>query len=110
MGLQLLTDRARHVRRHNAELRLSGLLRVRPLKAYRFRPKHAVGPFVVDYLCLEQALIIELADHQHALGLPADSQRKAFLESLGFRVLRLWDSEVLSDPRTALRRILAALS
>jgi very-short-patch-repair endonuclease len=109
MGLQLLTDRARHIRRHNAELRLSGLLRSRPLKRYRFRRNHAVGPFLVDFICIEHALIIELVNHQHALGLPADSQRKLFLESLGFRVLRLWDSEVLSDPRTALRRIVDAL-
>ena len=109
MGLQLLTDRARHTRRHNAELRLSALLRARRLKGYRFRPQHAVGPFIVDYICLEEALIIELVGSQHALGLPADTQRKSFLESLGFRVLRLWDSEVLSDPRTALRRILEGL-
>jgi very-short-patch-repair endonuclease len=110
MGLQLLTDRARHVRRHNAELRLSGLLRCRQLKHYRFRPQHTIGPFVVDYICFEEALVIELVAHEHALGLPADTQRKAFLESLGFRVLRLWDSEVMSDPRAALRHILAALS
>ena len=108
MGLQLLTDRARHVRRHNAELRLSGLLRSRPLRSYRFRRHHVVGPFTVDFICIEHALIIELVNHQHALGLPADSQRKLFLESLGFRVLRLWDSEVLSDPKTALRRIVDA--
>jgi very-short-patch-repair endonuclease len=109
MGLQLLTDRARHVRRHNAELRLSGLLRSRPLKQHRFRRQHVIGPFIVDFICIEHALILELVSHQHALGLPADSQRKLFLESLGFRVLRLWDSEVLSDPRTALRRIVEAL-
>jgi very-short-patch-repair endonuclease len=109
MGLQLLTDRARYIRRQNAELRLSGLLRSRPLKGYRFRRQHVVGPFIVDFICIEQALIIELANHQHALGLPADTQRKFFLESLGYRVLRLWDSEVLSDPRTALRRIVEAL-
>ncbi len=109
MGLQLLTDRARHNRRHNAEHRLSGLLRARQLKAYRFRRQHVIGPFIVDYICIEHALIIELVGHQHALGLPADTQRKFFLESLGYRVLSLWDSEVLSDPRTVLRRILDAL-
>src|SRR5262245_872261 len=100
MGLQLLTDRARQTRRHNAELRLSGLLRSRALKANRFRRHHAVGPFIVDYICIEHALIIEVVDQQHALGLPGDLQRKFFLESLGFRVLRLWDSELLSDPKT----------
>lgn len=108
MGLQLLTDRARHNRRHNAEHRLSGLLRSRQLKTYRFRRQHAIGPFIVEYLCIEHALVIELVGHEHATGLPADTQRKLFLESLGFRVLRLWDSEVLSDPRTALQRIVDA--
>jgi very-short-patch-repair endonuclease len=64
---------------------------------------------VVDYLCIEHALIIELTADQHVLGLPADTSRCALLESLGFTVLRLWDSEVLSDPKSVLARIVAAL-
>ena len=109
MGLQLLTDRARRVRRDNAEHRLSWLLRSRRLKGHRFRRQHAIGPFVVDFICVEQAQIIELAGAQHVLGLGADARRKQFLESLGYQVIRIWDSEVLSDPRSVLQKIRSCL-
>src|SRR5262245_51321310 len=109
MGLHLLTDRARQARRLNAEHRLAWLLRHRRMRGYRFRRQHPVGPFIVDYICIEHALIVEVMPDQHVSGLPADAQRKQLLESLGFRVLRLWDSELLSDPRGALAKLLDAL-
>ena len=109
MGVRLLTDRARQTRRLNAEHRLVWLLRHRKLRSHRFRRHHAVGPFVVDFICVEQAVIVELTADQHALGLPADAQRKVFLESLGFRVLRFWDSEVVSDPKSVLGKLIEAL-
>lgn len=109
MGLGLLRDRVRQARRQNAEQRLAELLRHRSLRGCQFRRHHPVGPFVVDYLCVEHALIVELTDDQHAIGLPADASRRTLLESLGFTVLRLWDSEVRSDPKTVLARIVAAL-
>ena len=109
MGLQLLTDRARRIRRDNAEHRLSWLLRSRRLKGLRFRRQHTIGPFVVDFICVEQALIIELVGAQHVLGLGPDNERKRFLESLGYQVIRLWDSEVLSDPRAVLKKVIAHL-
>jgi very-short-patch-repair endonuclease len=109
MGLQLLTDRAQRLRRDNAEHRLSWLLRSRRLKGHRFRRQHTIGPFVVDFICIEHALVIELVGAQHVLGVPADNRRKEFLESLGYQVVRIWDSEVLSDPRTVLKKVLASL-
>ena len=109
MGMQLLTDRARRIRRDNAEHRLCWLLRSRRLKGHRFRRQHTVGPFVVDFICVEQALIIELVGAQHVLGLPAETQRKQFLESLGYQVIRIWDSEVLSDPRAIVKKLLSCL-
>ena len=86
------------------------LLHSRRLRGYLFRRHHSVGPFIVDFICVEEALIVELMGDQHVVGLPADAQRKLFLESLGFRVLRLWDSEVLSDPKSALDKLLGSLS
>ena len=109
MGLRLLTDRVRQARRQNAENRLSWLLRSRRLRPYCFKRHPTVGPFVVDYLCVEEALIIELVGDQHAGASPLEAQRTLFLESLGFKVLRIWDSEVLSDPRSVLAKTLAAL-
>lgn len=110
MGLRLLRDRVRRARRQNAEQRLTLLLRHRRLRDYEFSRQHAIGPFVVDWLCVEHALVIELMEDQHVLGLPVDAQRKTFLESLGFTVVRLWDSEVLSDPKAVLAQLVAALS
>lgn len=79
------------------------------MRGYRFRRRHAVGPFIVDFICVEEALIVELMGDQHVAGFPADTQRKLLLESLGFRVLRLWDSEVLSDPRAALAKLIECM-
>lgn len=105
MGLRLLRDRVLRSRRQNAELRLCGLLRSRRLRRYQFRRHYTVGPFIVDFICVEEALIVELMGDQHAVGQKADAERKLFLESLGFRVLRLWDCEVMSDPRSVLAKI-----
>ena len=79
------------------------------MRGYRFRRHHAVGPFIVDFICVEEALIVELMGDQHVAGFPADTQRKLLLESLGFRVFRLWDSEVLSDPRAALAKLIECM-
>jgi very-short-patch-repair endonuclease len=109
MGLQLLKERARHIRRTNAQHRLAELLGSKPLRGYRFKREHSIGPFLIDFICIEEALIIELTGQQPALAARADDERRGFLESLGYTVLRLWDSEVLSDPKSALRKVRAAL-
>ncbi|HEU4531650.1 MAG TPA: DUF559 domain-containing protein [Steroidobacteraceae bacterium] len=109
MGLRLLTDRVRRSRRQNAEHRLCGLMRSRRLRRFQFRRHYTVGPFIVDFICVEEALIVELMSDQHAMGQKTDAQRKLFLQSLGFRVLRLWDSEVLSDPRAVLAKLLEGI-
>ncbi len=109
MGLQLLKDRVRQVRRSNAELRLTGLLASAVLGTRCFRRAYPIGPFIIDFVCVEESLAIELLSDQHVLGLPADTRRKWLLESMGYRVLRLWDSEVLSDPQAALKKVLAGL-
>lgn len=96
-------------RRHNAEHRLGILLRSRRLRRFPFRRHYTVGPFIVDFICVEEALIVELMSDQHAVGHRADAERKLFLESLGFRVLRLWDCEVLSDPRSTLAKLLEGI-
>ncbi len=84
-------------------------MRSRRLRSFRFRRHYTVGPFIVDFICVEEALIVELMSDQHTAGHKVDAQRKLFLESLGFRVLRLWDSEVLSDPRSALAKLLEGI-
>jgi very-short-patch-repair endonuclease len=73
------------------------------LRGWRFRRQHPLGPFVVDFVCIEQALVIELANVRSG---EHDDGRRAFLERLGFRVLRFAESDVLGDLR-AVRRAIA---
>jgi very-short-patch-repair endonuclease len=84
------------VRRGHGEAadRLWELLRSRELREWRFRRQHPLGPFVVDFVCIEQALVIELKAERST---PRDEARGLFLERLGYRVLRLADHEVLGD-------------
>lgn len=80
------------------------LLRSGDFRDWRFRRQHPLGPFVVDFACIEQALVIEVA--AESPGLPSDD-RRILLERLGYRVLRFSDGEVLGNLR-AVRRAIAS--
>ncbi|MEG8223845.1 endonuclease domain-containing protein [Sphingomonas sp. HH69] len=72
-----------------------GALRNRQLEGFKFRRQATVGPFVVDFLCVEAALVIELDGGQHSDE--ADRARTEFLERRGLRVMRLWNSDVVDN-------------
>jgi adenine-specific DNA-methyltransferase len=89
--------RARQLRRTwtDTELRLWPLLRNRSADQHKFRRQHPVGPYVVDFVCLERRLIVEVDGSQHADRIEHDASRTAYLEAQGFHVLRFWDNDVL---------------
>lgn len=68
----------------------------------KFRRQAPTGPYVVDFLCLESKLIIELDGSQHAIENP---ERQTWLESKGFRLLRFWKNEITEN----LPRVLAVI-
>ena len=68
-----------------------------------------VGPFIADFLCREQLLIVELDGGQHSENLK-DAARTAFLEQTGYRVLRFWNHDVLGNTEGVLHAISVALS
>ena len=105
------TERARALRRRqtDAERRLWSRLRGRGLEGFKVRRQHPVGPFVVDFACLEARVVIEVDGGQHAESAAADAQRTARLEAEGFRVLRFWNTEVLGNLEGVLEVIAAAL-
>ncbi len=92
------TGSARALRRRmtEAEQRLWYWLRGRRLLGCKFRRQHPVGPYIVDFACLEYGLVIELDGSQH-LDAAADHVRDAFLKREGFTVMRFWNNEALSD-------------
>jgi len=93
----------------DAELKLWRYLRHRRIGGQKFRRQHPVGPYVVDFACLEKGLIVEVDGGQHCEQAAYDSERTARLESLGFRVLRFWNNEVLQNVETVLDLIVGAL-
>ena len=75
----------------------------------RFRRQRPMGQYIVDFVCLEAKLILEVDGGQHAEQLAYDSKRTAFLESLGYRVLWFWNNDVLQNVDGVVTVILAAL-
>lgn len=105
------TNSARALRRRmtDAERRIWYFLRGRHLVGFKFRRQHPIGPYVVDFVCLEQKLVIELDGGQHASD-PNDPHRDAFLQRNGYRVLRFWNNEALSRTAAVCESILRAAS
>ncbi|MEA2779450.1 MAG: hypothetical protein QOK29_994 [Rhodospirillaceae bacterium] len=92
-------ERARRLRKNltDAERRLWSKLRRRQLDGFRFRRQVPLGPYFVDFLCIEERLIIEVDGGQHAVEQAADAKRTAWLEGEGFRVVRFWNNDVLAN-------------
>jgi very-short-patch-repair endonuclease len=98
---RLLKSRARRMRRAgtDAEAALWKALRDRRLGGWKWRRQVPLGPYIADFLCVEQGLIIELDGGQHGDPERAeyDRRRTAYLQRLGYRVRRFWNVDVLSN-------------
>ena len=81
----------------DAELRLWRSLRRRQMGRFKFRRQHPFGDYILDFVCFEAKLVIEVDGGQHAISPAHDEQRTRWLERQGFRVLRFWDNDVLRD-------------
>jgi very-short-patch-repair endonuclease len=92
----------------DAESLLWSFLRNRQLDGFKFRRQHPIPPYIVDFACVDIKLVVEIDGGQHADQRSADAKRTAFLESLGFRVVRFWNNEVLSNTDSVLEQILFA--
>lgn len=92
-------DRARELRRNltDVERLLWSRLRGRRFAGYKFRRQMTIGRYVVDFVCLERRLILELDGGQHSERKQYDAARTAWLNSQGFEVLRFWNHETLED-------------
>ena len=96
-----MTDAERLLWRH---------LRNRELNGLKFRRQHPIGPFIVDFVCLDKKLVVEVDGGQHAKNFRRDSKRSDYLNDKGYRVLRFWNSEVLQESESVLQAILKVLS
>ena len=92
-----------------AELRLWQHLRNRQLAGFRFRQQHAYGNYIIDFVCLEAMLVIEVDGGQHAAASDRDQARTNDLNAAGFKVLRFWNHEVLTETHAVKESIWRAL-
>jgi very-short-patch-repair endonuclease len=82
-----LTDAENYLWRH---------IRFRQISGHKFRRQRPIGPYIVDFVCLEQKLIIELDGGQHNENQASDVKRDTWLRSEGYEILRFWNDEVLT--------------
>jgi very-short-patch-repair endonuclease len=106
----MLTDLARKLRRDatDAELVMWRMLRASQLAGAKFRRQRPLGPYIVDFVSFSHRLIIECDGGQHAT-IPTDAKRDVWFASQGFRTLRFWNNDILSNRDGVLTAILAAL-
>jgi adenine-specific DNA-methyltransferase len=96
-----LTDAERLLWRH---------LRNRELDGWKFRWQYPVGSFIVDFICVEKNLVIEVDGGPHAETEEQDIQRSTYLNRMGYRVFRFWNNQVMQETEEVLEAILAILA
>ncbi len=94
-----IANRAAEMRRTptTSEAQLWKRLRNRQLENTKFRRQVWIGPYIADFVCLEHRLIIEADGSQHIDDAKYDNHRSVFLAQEGFRILRFWNNEILSN-------------
>ena len=100
-------NRARLLRKSSpdAELHLWRLLRNRTLRSFKFRRQHPIAGYIVDFVCLERRLVVELDGGQHSEQRAYDEARTHKLREAGYEVARFWDNDVLKHPQAVLQVI-----
>jgi len=107
----LLLERARAMRSNptDAERRLWSILRAKRLADLRWRRQVIIDDlYIADFICFEHRLIVEADGGQHAEN-PHDSDRDAYLTTQGFRILRFWNNDVLTNSDSVAEAILRAI-
>jgi very-short-patch-repair endonuclease len=102
---------AKKMRREStdAEAAMWRLLRDRRLALFKFRRQVPFQNFILDFVCFEKRLIIEIDGSQHASS-ERDTARDAVLIAEGFRIARYWNNDVLQQPSAVLEDIFTKLA
>ncbi|MBI4743833.1 MAG: endonuclease domain-containing protein [Actinobacteria bacterium] len=91
-----LTDAERLLWRH---------LRAKQLEGMKFRRQEPIGKYIVDFVCFEKKVIIEVDGGQHSEETEKDNERDEWFKIQGFKVLRFWNNEVLTNTEGVLEAI-----
>jgi len=91
----------------NAEAIIWTALRGARLQGCKFKRQQPIGVYIVDFVCFECELVVEIDGGQHDVS--EDLARTSWLQSQGFRVLRFWNNEVIERKDDVLESIIRAL-
>lgn len=94
-----LSKTAKELRKRatEAEQHLWRHLKARQLEGLKFRRQEQIGRFIVDFVCYETEIVVEVDGGQHSNEKIKDNERTDWLNSQGFEVLRFWNNEVLTN-------------
>ena len=88
-----------------AEQRLWYHLRAHRFMGLKFRRQKPMGRYIVDFVCVEQRLVIKIDGGQHAAQVNYDRLRDEWLHGQGYTVLRFWNNEVMQQLEGVLEQI-----
>jgi len=80
-------------------------VRAKRFSDYKFRRQQTIGPYIVDFVCQQAKLIVELDGSQHADQVDYDQRRDDWLKSQGYRVIRVWNYEWEKHKNAVLEQI-----
>ena len=108
----MATEFARQLRRDmtDAERCVWKHLRAHRFAGEKFRRQVPIGPYIVDFVSHRSRLVVELDGGQHALQVEQDRERTRWLEGRGYRVIRFWNNQVLTETEPVLEAIALSLT
>ena len=89
----------------DAEQLLWRHLRMKQMEGLKFRRQQPIDNYIVDFVCFDNRIIIEVDGGQHAAEHNKDRERDSYLQQFGFKVLRFWNNEVLQNTNGVLEII-----
>jgi very-short-patch-repair endonuclease len=111
-GESLIIDKAKYLRTTltDAERKIWQVVRAKRFGKSKFKRQERIGFYIVDFVCYQKKIIIEIDGKQHLDNVEYDSQRTKWLEEQGFRVLRFWNDDILSNIEVVKKVIFRLLS
>jgi len=109
----MANERARNLRKKmsDGESKLWRALRAKQMEGLRFRRQHPIGVYIVDFVCLEKRLVVEVdgGHHTEAAQIAHDQRRDQWLRAEGFQVMGVSNTDVFDNIASVVDAICAAL-
>ncbi|MBI5193757.1 MAG: endonuclease domain-containing protein [Nitrospirae bacterium] len=86
----------------DAEQLLWSYLRMKQMEGLKFRRQQSIDKYIVNFVCFENRIIIEVDGGRHAAAKNKDIERENYLQRYGFKVLRFWNNEALQNTNEVL--------